>query len=140
MKSARLSAHVSARRNEGPFDVRAAVAGSSRSRVLRSRLTTRTNLVERRGHGCKKQRGRAAAGVIIADRAKGVRGSFHRVPADRAVHMQIDETRREEVSREVDDLFTVDRNFASQRDDLSRLHAERKPVGNPLREKSAGHW
>jgi hypothetical protein len=130
-------------RDEWPFDVRAAELRNERSRTF-DRVHDPRDLFERRAHGGKKQRGRAAAGVVIANRTKGVRGAFHRVPADRAVHMQIDETGRKEVPREVDYLFTGDRNLAPQRDDLSRLHAERKPVGDPLGKNQPAtgkdHW
>src|SRR5262245_22174069 len=99
--------------NEGAFDMRTSQLRDRPARGGNLPYHVK-NLVERSSDGGKKQRGRAPAGVIVANRAKGLSGSFHSVPAHRPVHVQIDEARREEISLEVDDLFIVDRNFASQ--------------------------
>ena len=59
------------------------------------------DVINRRGHRGEQERSRAAAGVIIADRTKRFRRSFHRVAADRAMHVQIDETGSKKISRQV---------------------------------------
>ena len=57
------------------------------------------NKFAHRGCRCGKQKGRrAAAGMKIANRAKRFGGGLHGVAADSAVHMKIDEARREIIS------------------------------------------
>ena len=45
--------------------------------------------------------------MIVADRAESVRRCFHRVASDSTVNVQIDESRREKISIEINYLFAV---------------------------------
>ena len=56
-------------------------------------------------HGGKCQRGRAAAGMVAADGAKGFRIRLHGVAVQRTVDVQIDEARREKTSAKIHRLF-----------------------------------
>ena len=59
----------------------------------------------RGGHGGECQRGRAAAGMVAADGAKGFRIRLHGVAVQRTVDVQIDEARREKTSAKIHRLF-----------------------------------
>ena len=92
-------------------------------RRIANRLQDVDDFVERRSRCRKQKRCRAATRVEIANGAKRFSGGFHRVSANRAVHMKIDKTGRKIVSIEINDLvFLLCQGSLADRNDFSFFH------------------
>ncbi len=72
--------------------------------------------------------------MIVADRLKRFRRRLHRVAADRAVNVKIDESRREIVSAQIDRLSV--RSFADL-GDFSVRHDDLQSVANSIRQNES---
>src|SRR5438067_4147987 len=69
----------------------------------------------------------------IANRAKRFCRCFHRVAAERAVHMKINKTGREIISLEIDDPFPATLCLLAYRGDFSFFGNKLKPIANYIR-------
>src|SRR5881392_1976200 len=69
----------------------------------------------------------------IANRAKRFCGCFHRVAAERAVHMKINKTWRKIISLEFDDPFPASLCLLAYRGDFSFFGNKLKPIANYIR-------
>ena len=118
-------------RNERSFDVH---AGNlfDRAGGVSHRTQHIDNFRNRRRDSGQEQRRRATAGVIVADRLKRFRRRLHRVAAERAVDVKIDESRREIVPAQID-RFPI-RSLAN-RGDFPLLHDHLQTVANSIREE-----
>src|SRR4051794_22715074 len=75
----------------------------------------------------------------IADAAERFSRGFHRVAAKRAVHMEIDKTRRKIISVEINDLMiSVRQASVGDRSDLSFFHDNLKPIANSIGKNQTG--
>src|SRR3954449_6191030 len=90
------------------------------------------DLLDRRRHSREQKRGRAAASVVVADRAKCFGGSLHRVAAHPAVDMKIDESGCDEIALKVDYLLAASLNLAADLRDLSLAYVESKTLRNSV--------
>src|SRR6266481_3499994 len=68
----------------------------------------------------------------IANGAKRFCRCFHRVPTERAVHMKIDETGREIISRKINNFFPARLCLLANCDDFSLANVDFKPVANSI--------
>src|SRR5437763_14659710 len=106
---------------------------SDRLSTILNRLQDLDDLVERRCRCREQKRCRAATRVKIANSAKRFSRCFHRVAAQRAVHMKIDKTGRKIISIEINDLvFPVRQGALADRSDFSFFYDNFKTDSNSV--------
>src|SRR5689334_12095553 len=102
----------------------------NRRLTISNRAQDVDNPFNRCGRCRDQKRSRAATRMEIADDPKGLCRGFHRVEAERAVHVKIDKTWREVVSGKVNNIFSARVRLLTNCGDFSASSDDFEAIAN----------